>query len=605
MAAQAKVTDLEHIRAVAEERALYRTAQGHPKETYLALPYTLLSRLFDLPLAETRMLLYVWQRTGGWREYNAHPAPARITFSEWTRGRPNYPQDTGAHLCTQEVSTTRDALIARGWLYEEWETPYVRGPRRYALIAPENPGVGPYQTSEEGIWEVLLLTRQGNQPYQIPATLLQHRTGGAVLLQHRTDSLLQDRKGSSTAQKSPFIQYRKEKSRHAFPAQGQRQPIDNSLDTIPTKDLEREAAGAASHPPVDSREEMLWQEKPLSGLAAPTSPNSSVGSEERGKPTAEFPASSQMAFLPAGALAAPSESPAASQKRGVRSGQRTPSAREQACPPQNALYAVWKQILPPASQRQMKSLCTGLAELSNPTLTEGQPVAPEELPGLLYQVMDEWVDRRRGEHYTPTPRLIAEWLGTIRRQVRERPSSRVRAWQAGELPWLLSASATETAEREEPLETQAEPLARPSDPPSGTPLDPLTVLDEDPEWAARLSRFVPDGEDGPAPCPFRDVQMLWGFVRDALRPGLNTARRQHLDALTPVWDPANPRELLLLSSTSYTVRFINMTLLREIDGMIGKLLIRFFDQARLEYVPQQVIDQVVQQSWEAARFSDP
>jgi hypothetical protein len=118
--------------------------------------------------------------------------------------------------------------------------------------------------------------------------------------------------------------------------------------------------------------------------------------------------------------------------------------------------------------------------------------------------------------------------------------------------------------------------------------DLFTELIDDAEWAARLCRFVPD-VDGKQQ---RDLQMLWGFVRESLRPGLNTARRQHLDALTPAWDGANPHELLLLGSTSYTIRFINMTLLREIDELIGKLLSRFFDRARPVFVPEWVIEQV-------------
>jgi hypothetical protein len=125
--------------------------------------------------------------------------------------------------------------------------------------------------------------------------------------------------------------------------------------------------------------------------------------------------------------------------------------------------------------------------------------------------------------------------------------------------------------------------------------DLFTQLVDDNEWAARLSRAVPDLEGQKDGRQSRDVQMLWGFVRDALRPTLNTARRQHLDSLVPAWDSAAPRELLLLGGTSYTVRFTNMTLLREIDELIGKLLNRFFDRARPVYVPQTVIEQVREQ----------
>ncbi|GEM_PF-2543113 len=126
--------------------------------------------------------------------------------------------------------------------------------------------------------------------------------------------------------------------------------------------------------------------------------------------------------------------------------------------------------------------------------------------------------------------------------------------------------------------------------------DLFTELMDDPEWITRLSRFVPDAEGTRDGRQSRDVQMLWGFVRDALRPGLNTARRQHLDSLVPAWHPANPRELLLLGSTSYTVRFTNMALRREINELIAKLLNRFFDRAQLLFVRQEVIDQVQAQT---------
>ncbi len=122
--------------------------------------------------------------------------------------------------------------------------------------------------------------------------------------------------------------------------------------------------------------------------------------------------------------------------------------------------------------------------------------------------------------------------------------------------------------------------------------DLFTEVIDDPMWTAELRRFVPDAEGARDGRHTRDVQVLWGFVRDALRPGLNTARRQHLDSLAPAWRPSNPRELLLLGSTSYSVRFINMALLREINELIGKLLGRFFDHARLVFVSQEVIARV-------------
>jgi hypothetical protein len=125
--------------------------------------------------------------------------------------------------------------------------------------------------------------------------------------------------------------------------------------------------------------------------------------------------------------------------------------------------------------------------------------------------------------------------------------------------------------------------------------DLCTELMDDPEWIALLSRFVPDAEGQRDGRQNRDVQMLWGFVRDALRPGLNTARRQHLDSLVPAWNADNPRELVLLGGTSYTVRFTNMALLREINELIAKLLNRFFDRARLVFVRQEVIDHLLAQ----------
>lgn len=126
--------------------------------------------------------------------------------------------------------------------------------------------------------------------------------------------------------------------------------------------------------------------------------------------------------------------------------------------------------------------------------------------------------------------------------------------------------------------------------------DLFTQLVDDTEWAARLSRFVPDQDGQRNGHQTRDVQMLWGFVRDALYPTLNTARRQQLDSLVPAWDAANPRELLLLGGTSYTIRFTNMALLREVNELIGKLLNRFFDHARPVFVPQAVIERIREQA---------
>lgn len=585
MGTPARVTSIEAGR-ITEGRTLYGTAQGKQKETYLGIPYSLLPRLYESSLAEVRMQIYVWQRTGGWKDYHAHPQPARITFAEWTDGREGYAQDAGAHLCTQEISTTRDALVAKGWLYEEWETPHVRGPRRYALIAPSNPGIGPYQR-EDGTWEVLLMTDEGPQPYQIPEAVLQHRKAGEILLQHRKETLLQDRKDSSITSKSALLEHRKEKSQRAFPRQGQREPITNTLANYSTKqELAKRAADAAPTPGA--------KEEDKSGAEKHQPPNPSLpsGSEdtthsgiEATPPTAEF--LSKPSLFPAVAMPAsvPVEEAFTPPKRS-----RTRGVKERKPRSPNPMYEVWKRHIstPPGSAREITSICTGLAELANPALTEGRPVTLEELPALMYQAMS-WVDRVTGEHYTPTPRLIATYLSRLRDQIITCPAPKVRAWLAGYLPSPEEAPEAQEDQAEEHTEAQADQTV-------GTPLpdpdDLLTELVTDPAWITRLSRFVPDAEGARDGSSRREVQMLWGFVRDALRPGLNIARRQHLDSLVPAWNPINPRELVLLGSTSYTIRFANMALLREINELVGKLLSRFFEHARLALVRQEVIEQL-------------
>lgn len=98
---------------------------------------------------------------------------------------------------------------------------------------------------------------------------------------------------------------------------------------------------------------------------------------------------------------------------------------------------------------------------------------------------------------------------------------------------------------------------------------------------AALLDHVPD----PQTSQPRTLRMLWGFVREALRPLLNLARRQHLDALTPKWDATRPRTLLLLSSTTYTARFVEQALRVELERQIEKLLAHYFDEFQIAYVP--------------------
>ncbi len=253
--------------------------------------------------------------------------------------------------------------------------------------------------------------------------------------------------------------------------------------------------------------------------------------------------------------------------------------------PAERLFAVWQLHAPylPESVWEEERLKSGLARLTDLIATKGNPVTPDELPGLMYQ-HQSWRDRH-GHPYALRPSAILNHLGELRRQVHDCPAPAVLEWQA-RLHLSPEVQATETGEGE-PGDGAAVETSLDS--------DPSSVVIDDPVWTGQLTRFVPDAEGARDGCPTRDVQMLWGFVRDALRPGLNTARRQHLDALTPAWDPARPRELLLLSGASYTVRFTNMVLLRDINALIDKLLSRFFDRVRIVLVPQEGIEQVRQQ----------
>lgn len=328
---------------------------------------------------------------------------------------------------------------------------------------------------------------------------------------------------------------------------------------------------------------------------------------------------SQATLFPAIAMAAPAQPAGADLHQLPPSRRRSCTTGKSKIPPQNRLYEVWKQILPPATDRQVTRLCTGLAELANPAKTMGYPVTPEELPLLMYQVMDDWVDRTTGEHFTPTPYLLAEWLDKIRRQVQKAPSQQVCAW----LDWQRQQRAEAASEAEPGAANKVshliemvrafearisenhvadESAAFPGDDdrvvlPAGEPgwaasCEETTANEalEDFSWTARLRRWIPDPDGARNGRHKWEVGMLWGFVRDELRPGFNTARRHHLDALTAAWDPEQPGELLLLSSSAYTVHFIGSALLREIDERVDKLLSRFFDRVKVLTVPQNVID---------------
>lgn len=330
--------------------------------------------------------------------------------------------------------------------------------------------------------------------------------------------------------------------------------------------------------------------------------------------THQLNSTSQAVLFPAIPMPVPPQPADVGQQKSSPSRRGSHSNTKRKQPPQNELYAVWKQILPSATERQVKSTIIGLAELANPEKTMGNPVMPGELPALMYQVMD-WRDRDTREHYTPTPRLLAEWLDKIRRQVQNTPAPQVQAWMhwqmqqaevapgaADDLAHLIEiVLAFEAYLREDPFADpsaapdagEESPVASSTEAPDSEQPGEATPGEEaldDFSWAARLRQFVPDADGARNGRPERDVGMLWGFVRDALRPGLNTARRQHLDALTPAWDPEQPGELLLLSTSGYTVHFIESTLLREIDERVDKFLSRFFDRAKVLTVPQWVIE---------------
>jgi hypothetical protein len=125
--------------------------------------------------------------------------------------------------------------------------------------------------------------------------------------------------------------------------------------------------------------------------------------------------------------------------------------------------------------------------------------------------------------------------------------------------------------------TDVDPRAAP------TPDVPEEVEVADAATVATWHDHLPDPEGGQP----RSVSMLWGFVRGEISSGLPIVRRQHLTALTPKWDTARPRTLLLLCRLTYTARAVELTLRREIQPQLDTLLSRFFDTFQVVYAPEQ------------------
>ncbi len=249
----------------------------------------------------------------------------------------------------------------------------------------------------------------------------------------------------------------------------------------------------------------------------------------------------------------------------------------------------------------------------------GAPV--EKLPGLAYlgrNRLRRW-RMRGGQIRTTEPgyfinlmRNLANeakdkaWdtqLMEVENQVKHEEALR-RMGTCGEAPRSETAPAPPEADQAAPdeesaaLEETAEVADASDEAPSlaggGTDADPPTFPPEeaapvleaeegatDETWVDRLLPTIPglSGHQG-------DVGTLWGYVREALRakPDMSLSRKQHLEAVTPAVDPDCPRELVLLSTSGYTARFIERTLLREIEAQRGKLLYQHFDAVRIQSV---------------------
>jgi hypothetical protein len=125
----------------------------------------------------------------------------------------------------------------------------------------------------------------------------------------------------------------------------------------------------------------------------------------------------------------------------------------------------------------------------------------------------------------------------------------------------------------------------PPPPPPPRPAPALNVPEgvevADAATTATWRDHLPDPQGGQP----RSISMLWGFVREAIRGGLNIARRQQLYALVPKWDATRPRRLLLLCDLTYTARAVQLNLRREIELQTNKLLSHFFDEMQVVYVP--------------------
>lgn len=146
-----------------------------------------------------------------------------------------------------------------------------------------------------------------------------------------------------------------------------------------------------------------------------------------------------------------------------------------------------------------------------------------------------------------------------------------------------TAAAQSAREEESPLaegEANREPLAFPAQEAAPTAPEADAEDEKDETWIDALRPTIPgvSGHQG-------NVGLLWGFVRETFRArsDLGFARKQHLEALLPAVDPTNPSELILLSTSESGARFLEATLLREIEAQREKLLYHVFDEVRVQY----------------------
>lgn len=149
-------------------------------------------------------------------------------------------------------------------------------------------------------------------------------------------------------------------------------------------------------------------------------------------------------------------------------------------------------------------------------------------------------------------------------------------------PEGTAASQRDRKEESPPANREAdrEPLASPAQEAAPTAPEAAAEDERDETWIDALLPTIPgvSGHQG-------DVGLLWGFVRETFRArsDLGFARQQHLEALLPAVDPTNPYELILLSTIESGARFLEATLLREIEAQREKLLYHVFDEVRVQY----------------------